>query len=181
MPRLKSALLAARSGSIGDIQMARLREAEAKLSGMSFFVDDCADLTPMGIRRRLRRVQREVGPLGIVVVDYLQLMRPDRSLDTLYGEVTEISHQLKRIAMEFSCPLLALCQLNREIERRASPEPLLSDLRDSGAIEQDADVILMLWRDLKKGSENDLKTIIRKNRQGPADVPVNLVFKQRIT
>ena len=117
------------------------------LTDQRLYIDDTAALTPNEVRSRARRVAREYGELGLIVVDYIQLMRVAGTAENRTGEISEISRSLKGIAKEFNCPLIALSQLNRSLEQRPDKRPIMSDLRESGAIEQDADVIFAIYRD----------------------------------
>ena len=132
---------------------------------------DTPALTPNDLRTRARRVAREVGQLGLIVVDYLQLMRGTGKVENRTNEISEISRSLKAIAKELRCPLVALSQLNRALESRTDRRPLMADLRESGAIEQDADVILFIYRDEVYNPESSdagtAEIIIGKQRNGP--------------
>jgi replicative DNA helicase len=140
------------------------------LNDKPLFVDDSAALSPNEIRSRARRVAREFGPLGMIVVDYLQLMQVPGANENRAGEISEISRSLKAIAKDFQCPLIAGSQLNRSLESRPDKRPIMSDLRESGAIEQDADVIMAVYRDevYHEDAEKGLaEIIILKQRNGP--------------
>jgi replicative DNA helicase len=144
-------------------------------------------LTTMDFRARCRRFKSRHESLGLVVVDYLQLMSfGGRNTDNKQQEVAEISRMLKSVARELQCPVVALSQLSRAVEQRTEKKPMLSDLRDSGAIEQDADTVLLLYRpDYYDGAVNpdtDSEAVLNlaKNRNGPTDV-VRLVFRREIT
>jgi len=140
------------------------------LNDKPLFVDDSAALTPNEIRSRARRVAREHGDIGLIVVDYLQLMQVSGGGENRATEISEISRSLKGIAKEFKCPLVALSQLNRSLEQRPDKRPVMSDLRESGAIEQDADVILAIYRDevYHEDAEKGIaEAIILKQRNGP--------------
>jgi replicative DNA helicase len=136
------------------------------------YIDDTAGLTPLELQARTRRLKSEVG-LGLVVVDYLQLMRAGRRIDSREQEISEISRTLKALAKEHNVPVVALSQLNRDVEKRENNRPQLSDLRESGAIEQDADVIMFIYRDevYHKNPENPRRgtaeIIVGKQRNGP--------------
>ena len=136
-----------RSGSLTEEDWPKLTTAVQKLKGASLYIDDTPALTPQDIRARLRRIVREQENPGLIVVDYLQLMQTVDSREGRTQEVSEISRSLKAIAKEFDCPLIALSQLNRAVEQRPDKRPKNADLRESGAIEQDADVILFIYRD----------------------------------
>jgi replicative DNA helicase len=159
-----------RTGQLGDDDWPRLTSAVTLLTETPLFIDDTAALTPNEIRSRCRRLVREHGDLGMIVVDYLQLMRIVGTVENRTGEISEISRSLKAIAKEFHCPLIALSQLNRSLEQRNDKRPIMSDLRESGAIEQDADVIMAIYRDevyhedAEKGTS---EVIFLKQRNGP--------------
>lgn len=134
------------------------------------FIDDTPALTPNEIRSRARRVAREHGKLGLIVIDYLQLMEVSESVDNRVNEISKISRALKAIAKEFDCPLVAGSQLNRSLEQRSNRRPTMSDLRESGAIEQDADVIMAIYRDEvydETAEKGAAEVIILKQRNGP--------------
>jgi replicative DNA helicase len=159
-----------RTGQLSDDDWPRLTSAVTLLNDKPLFVDDSAALSPNEIRSRARRVAREFGPLGMIVVDYLQLMQVPGANENRAGEISEISRSLKAIAKEFKCPLIAGSQLNRSQEQRPDKRPIMSDLRESGAIEQDADVIMAVYRDevYHEDAEKGLaEIIILKQRNGP--------------
>lgn len=144
-----------------------------------------AAVTPSTLKGRLRRLHRECGRLGVVVVDYLQLMSGDGgNSDMRAAEVSEISRSLKQIATELRVPVVALSQLNRGLEQRPNKRPVMSDLRESGAIEQDADVILFIYRDEvynpDSADRGTAEIIIAKQRNGPIGT-VRLAFQNAIT
>ncbi|HWG77521.1 MAG TPA: replicative DNA helicase [Steroidobacteraceae bacterium] len=135
-----------RSGRISDDDWVRLTAATSQLSEAKIFIDETAGLTPTELRARARRLKREHG-LGLVVVDYLQLMQVAGNKENRATEISEISRGLKALAKELELPVIALSQLNRGVEQRTEKKPVMSDLRESGAIEQDADMILLIYRD----------------------------------
>jgi replicative DNA helicase len=140
------------------------------LNDCPLFVDDTAALSSNEIRARARRVAREHGQLGMILVDYLQLMQVPGTTENRAGEISEISRSLKAIAKEFDCPLVAGSQLNRGLEQRPDKRPIMSDLRESGAIEQDADVIMAIYRDEvyhEDAEQGIAEIIILKQRNGP--------------
>ena len=155
-----------------------IREADiinyAGISGeyAPIYIDDTPALSPLELRARTRRLKAESG-VGLVMVDYLQLMRGSKRTDSREQEISEISRSLKGLAKEMDIPVVALSQLNRKLEERTDKRPLLSDLRESGAIEQDADVIMFIYRDevYHKQPDNPHKgsaeIIIGKQRNGP--------------
>jgi len=170
-----------RRGDLGDPEWKGLHEAADVISKAPLFVDDTAALSTMELRARCRRIKSEHG-LGLVVVDYLQLMRASRDIDSREQEISDISRNLKALAKELNIPVIALSQLNRKVEERSDKRPMLSDLRESGAIEQDADVIMFIYRDevyLKEKSQkpNIAEIIIGKQRNGPVG-EVELFFKR---
>ena len=160
-----------RTGKLEQDDWPKLASATEKLKGTQVFIDDTPALTPTELRSRVRKLVREQGDLGMIMVDYLQLMRVAGSGEGRTAEISEISRSLKAIAKEFKCPVVALSQLNRSLEQRPNKRPVNSDLRESGAIEQDADVIMFIYRDevynedsLDKGVA---EIIIGKQRNGP--------------
>ena len=159
-----------RSGQLADEDWPRLTSAVTLLTDQRLYIDDTAALTPNEVRSRARRVAREYGELGLIVVDYIQLMRVAGTAENRTGEISEISRSLKGIAKEFNCPLIALSQLNRSLEQRPDKRPIMSDLRESGAIEQDADVIFAIYRDEvyhEDGERGVAEVITLKQRNGP--------------
>ncbi len=136
-----------RNGKLTQEEYDRLPSAIKKLKAMPLFIDDTAALTPQELRARARKVYREQGDLGLIMVDYLQLMQVKGNSEGRTQEISIISRSLKGIAKEFNCPVIALSQLNRSLEQRPNKRPVMSDLRESGAIEQDADIIQFLYRD----------------------------------
>jgi replicative DNA helicase len=135
-----------RSGQITDDDWVRITAATSQLSEARIFIDESVGLTPTELRARARRIKREHG-LDLVVVDYLQLMQVPGTKENRATEIAEISRGLKALAKELSVPVIALSQLNRSVEQRTEKRPVMSDLRESGAIEQDADMILLIYRD----------------------------------
>jgi replicative DNA helicase len=174
-----------RSGYIRADDFPRLAQAASRLSEAPIYVDDSSDTSPIVLKAKCRRLARERGAnLGLIVVDYLQLMRPARHSDSREREISEISRSLKALAKELKVPVIALSQLNRQVETRAERRPLLADLRESGAIEQDADVIAFIYRDevYNKNSKDVgvAEIIIAKQRNGPVDT-VKLTFLPQYT
>lgn len=160
-----------RSGRLNDDDWPRIGSAVNMLSAAKIFVDDTAGLSPGELRSRARRVARDHGQLGLIVIDYLQLMRVPGLADNRVAEISEISRSLKALAKELDVPVIALSQLNRSLEQRADKRPVMSDLRESGAIEQDADVIAFIYRDEVYNPDTHDKgiaeIIIAKQRNGP--------------
>lgn len=136
-----------RNGKLTEEDWPKLSSAVAKMKDKLLFIDDTPGLNPQEMRARIKRIAREQGNPGMIMVDYLQLMQIAGSSEGRTQEISEISRSLKAIAKEFECPVIALSQLNRGVEQRPNKRPMNSDLRESGAIEQDADVILFIYRD----------------------------------
>ena len=168
-----------RTGKLEDADWPRLTSAMTMLNESKIFLDDNAGLTPSELRARCRRLKRE-HDIGLVVVDYLQLMHVPGTSENRATEISEISRSLKGLARELEVPVVALSQLNRSLESRPNRRPMLSDLRESGAIEQDADVILFIYRDEVYNEESTDKgkaeIIIGKQRNGPTG-KVTLTFQ----
>ena len=160
-----------RTGQLDDDDWPRLTSAVSLLKDRPLFIDDNAALSPTEIRSRARRIAREHGQLGLIMIDYLQLMQVKGSSENRTGEISEISRSLKALAKELNVPVIALSQLNRSLEQRSDRRPVMSDLRESGAIEQDADVIAFIYRDEVYNDESPDKgvaeIIIGKQRNGP--------------
>ncbi|MFI4917995.1 MAG: replicative DNA helicase [Legionellales bacterium] len=161
-----------RTGKLDDDDWPRVTSAVHMLSEAPLFIDDTPALSPGEMRTRARRLAKEHGSLGLIVVDYLQLMKaPGFSADNRTAEISEISRSLKSLAKELQVPVIALSQLNRSLEQRADKRPMMSDLRESGAIEQDADVICFIYRDEVYNEDSPDKgtaeIIIAKQRNGP--------------
>ena len=173
-----------RTGELQDDDWSSFTSAVSLLRDKRLFVDDTPALTPGEVRARARRVMREAGGLDLIVIDYLQLMRTAERSESRTGEISEISRSLKALAKEMRCPVIALSQLNRALEQRPDKRPLMSDLRESGAIEQDADVILFIYRDEVYHEDTDDKgiaeIIIGKQRNGPIG-KVRLQFTGNLT
>ena len=163
-----------RNGRLEQSDWPKLSAAVTKLKDAPLFIDDTPALTPTEVRSRARRVVREYGGLGMIMVDYLQLMRVAGASEGRTAEISEISRSLKAIAKEFRVPMVALSQLNRALEQRPNKRPVNSDLRESGAIEQDADVILFIYRDEVYHEDSEDKgiaeIIIGKQRNGPIGI-----------
>lgn len=175
-----------RTGNLTVNEWQRLIYAQGQLAEAPIFIDDTAGVKITDIRARARRLSQETDGLGLIVIDYLQLIQGSRS-DNRQREVSEISRQLKIIAKELKVPVIALSQLSRGVEQRNDKRPIMSDLRESGSIEQDADIVAFLYRDAyyqdkKEGQpENDItELIIRKNRHGNLGT-VKLYFHKEYT
>ena len=177
-----------RSGFLEELDFARIAPAMNSLSEAPMYIDDSPNISAMELRTKSRRLQAESG-LDLIIVDYLQLMQAtttNRDANRVQ-EVSEISRGLKALARELSVPVIALSQLSRQPEMRESKEPRLSDLRESGAIEQDADLVMFLWRDKERSGPEDQETDgevinlkLAKHRNGPTG-EIQLWFKKRQT
>lgn len=168
-----------RTGQLEDGDWPRLSSAVSHMSETKLFIDDSGALTPADIRVRARRLVREHNEIGLIIIDYLQLMRVSSNNEHRAAEISEISRSLKALAKELNVPVIALSQLNRSLEQRTDRRPMMSDLRESGAIEQDADLIVFIYRDevynkdtVDKGTA---EIIIGKQRNGPIGT-VRLTF-----
>jgi replicative DNA helicase len=172
-----------RTGKLDDEDWPRLTSAVELLKDARLFIDDTPALTPAELRARCRRIAREHS-LDMVIVDYLQLMQVPGTQENRATEISEISRSLKAMAKELNIPVIALSQLNRSLEQRPNKRPVMSDLRESGAIEQDADVIVFIYRDEVYDPESPDKgtaeIIIGKQRNGPIGT-VRLSFLGRYT
>jgi replicative DNA helicase len=175
-----------RTGKLTDEEWPRLSEAIEKLRTVSLHIDESAGLTSSELRANARRLARQCGQLGLIVVDYLQLMSGSGSDgENRATELGEISRGLKMLARELKCPVIALSQLNRSVEQRPDKRPMMSDLRESGAIEQDADIIMFIYRDEYYTKElckepGVAEIIIAKQRNGPTGT-VKLAFLRQHT
>ena len=175
-----------RTGKLTDEEWPRLTEAIERLRTVSLHIDENPGLTPSELRANSRRLARQCGKLGLIVVDYLQLMSGSSGSDgdNRATELGEISRGLKMLAKELQCPVIALSQLNRGVEQRTDKRPMMSDLRESGAIEQDADIIMFIYRDdyYNKDSKDPgvAEIIIGKQRNGPTGT-VRLAFLKPLT
>ena len=179
-------LQAMNTGTMSKGDWDELQNAAGVLTQRPIFIDDSSMLTTMDFRARCRRFKSRYPSLGLVIVDYLQLMSfGGRQTDNRQQEVSEISRMLKGVARELACPVIALSQLSRETEKRPDKKPMLSDLRDSGAIEQDADTVMFLYRrdyyeETQPGVDSEAQLTLAKNRNGPTDT-ITLVFQREIT
>ena len=174
-----------RSGMLKDDELRILLKKSEELKNLPLWIDDSSILSPMELRAKARRLARtEKDGLSLIVVDYLQLMQLPLSTENRVNQISEISRSLKSLAKELNVPVVALSQLNRAVEQRPNKRPIMADLRDSGAIEQDADVILFIYRDevYNEDSEqgNKAEIIIGKQRNGPIG-RVNLSFLKEFT
>ena len=175
-----------RTGRLNDEEWQKLSSAMGKLHEAPIHIDETAALNAMELRSRARRLRRQCGKLGLIVIDYLQLMSSTGGqTENRATEISEISRGLKALAKELECPVVALSQLNRALEQRQDKRPMMSDLRESGAIEQDADVILFIYRDEvyypdKQESKGRAEVIIGKQRNGPIG-KIDLAFLGQYT
>jgi replicative DNA helicase len=174
-----------RTGRLTDEEWSKLTDEIARLNEAKIHVDETAALNALELRARARRMKREYGKLGLVVVDYLQLMSASAQGENRATEISEISRSLKALAKELDVPVIALSQLSRAVEQRNDRRPMMSDLRESGAIEQDADVILFIYREEvyspdKEEAKGRAEVIIGKQRNGPIG-RIDLTFLGRYT
>ncbi len=173
-----------RTGFLSGQDFPKIVAAADRLSRLPIYVDDTPGLSVLELRAKARRLKREQeAKLGLVIVDYLQLMRSHERMDNREQEISSISRSLKALAKELDVPVMALSQLNRQVEARSDRRPVMADLRESGAIEQDADVILFLFRPYvydKNADEHEAEVIIGKQRNGPVDV-VKLTYLPQYT
>jgi len=174
-----------RTGKLENDDWMRFGATVSILNEKKIFIDDTPALSPTEVRARARRVARDLGgSLGLIMVDYLQLMRVPGLESNRVNEISEISRSLKALAKEMNCPVIALSQLNRGLEQRPNKRPVMSDLRESGAIEQDADIIMFIYRDEVYNPESQEKgvaeIIIGKQRNGPIGM-AKLAFMGKYT
>ena len=173
-----------RDGKLDDSDWAKISSGVARLGEAPIWIDDNPALTVMDIRGRARRLKSQVGDLGLIVVDYIQLMTGRSGVESRQVEISEISRNLKILARELEVPVVGLSQLSRTLESRQDKRPMLSDLRESGAIEQDADVVIFLYRDEVYNPESPdagiAEIIVAKHRNGPTDT-VRLAFLPQYT
>jgi replicative DNA helicase len=180
-----------RTGHLGESDWPKLTMGAGQMSESPIFIDDTPAISVLELRSKSRRLKAEHG-LGLIVVDYLQLMRGSNT-ESRQQEISEISRSLKALAKELELPVIALSQLNRSLESRTDKRPMMADLRESGAIEQDADVIMFVYRDsvyceackkrdgsCDKGHDRDAEVIIGKQRNGPIGT-VHLTFRGEFT
>jgi replicative DNA helicase len=163
-----------RNGKLDDNDWSRITSAVGRLAEAPIWLDDNPNVSIREIRGKARRLRSKIGDLGLVVVDYIQLMTGRTSAESRQVEVAEISRGLKILARELHCPVVALAQLNRSLEQRADKRPMLSDLRESGALEQDADVVMFLYRDEiynpESPDQGTAEVLVAKHRSGPTGV-----------
>lgn len=173
-----------RTGRLADEDWPRLTHAIQKMNEAQLYIDESPGLNSIELRARSRRLARQCGKLGLIIVDYLQLMAATSAGENRATEISEISRSLKALAKELNCPVIALSQLNRSVEQRQNRRPVMSDLRESGAIEQDADLILFIYRDEVYNPDSNEKgtaeIIVGKQRNGPIG-SVRLTFMGQFT
>lgn len=179
-----------RGGRLSPADEERISESANELFKTKFYVDDSGGLSSFDLRAKARRLKQKEGKLGLIVIDYLQLMHQKGKVESRQLEVSEISRALKQLAKELDCPIIALSQLNRKVEERKGGKPMLSDLRESGAIEQDADVVMFIHREDEGGEDGapqenrggviPCELIVAKQRNGPVG-SVDLVFLAEYT
>ncbi|HEY9678128.1 MAG TPA: replicative DNA helicase [Drouetiella sp.] len=173
-----------RTGHMHTNDWTHLATAMGKLGESPIFIDDSAMVTALDIRAKCRRLKSEMKGLGMIIIDYIQLMQGRKATDNRVQEVSEISRSLKQLARELSVPVIALSQLSRAVEARQNKRPMLSDLRESGSIEQDADIVMFIYRDEYYNPESDKRgeaeIIVAKQRNGPVGT-VDLLYQSSIT
>jgi len=173
-----------RTGRFSSDDWRKLAAASGALAESPIFIDDTPSISVLELRSKCRRLKKETGGLAVIIIDYLQLMSGRAGAERREQEISEITRSLKGLAKELEVPVIALSQLNRSLESRADKRPMMSDLRESGAIEQDADVIMFIYRDevYNKKPENEglAEVIIAKQRNGPTGT-VNLTFLHEFT
>jgi replicative DNA helicase len=173
-----------RTGRLHEEDWDRMTHAVQRMNGVQVHIDEAPGLNPLELRSRARRLHRQSGGLGLIIVDYIQLMSGTSTNENRTTEISEITRSLKGLAKELGCPVIALSQLNRTVEQRTDKRPVMSDLRESGAIEQDADVILFIYRDEVYRPDSPDKgvaeIIIGKQRNGPIGT-VRLTFLGQFT
>jgi len=169
-----------RKGRVKEAAWNKIFDAAGRLSKAPLFVDDSSDISMLEIRAKARRMHSQHGELGLVIIDYLQLLRPDGRTESRVEQIGQMSRGMKILAGELHCPVIALSQLNRSVESRADRRPMLSDLRESGSIEQDADLVTFIYRDDYYNDDSEeqgiAELIIGKNRAGSQDT-VRLSFQ----
>jgi replicative DNA helicase len=172
-----------RTGNLAEEDWPRLSHALGRLSEAKMFIDDSPNVSALEIRAKTRRIQAEYG-LGLIVIDYLQLMQSRGRTESRQQEVSEISRSLKALARELSVPVVALSQLSRAVEMRQNKRPSLADLRESGSLEQDADLVCFLYREDYYEPETEKKgiteLIIAKHRNGPIGT-IDLLFQKEFS
>jgi replicative DNA helicase len=172
------------TGKLSENEWPKLNHAVGRLAELPFFIDDNPHCTVMEMRAKARRTKARYGDIGLIVVDYLQLMATPRRSESRQVEVSELSRGLKILARELDAPVMCLSQLNRQLEYRQDKRPMLADLRESGSIEQDADVVMFIYRDEYYNPESDQRgmaeIIVAKHRNGPTG-STRLAFLDQFT
>ena len=173
-----------RTGNLSESDWGKIAHATGRLAEAPIWIDDNPNVTVMEIRSKARRLRSRLGDLGLIVIDYLQLMSGRSNAENRQVEISEISRGLKILARELECPVVALSQLSRQLEMRADKRPMLADLRESGAIEQDADVVMFIYRDdvynLDSADRGTAEILVSKHRNGPTGM-VRLAFLDHYT
>ena len=173
-----------KTGKLDEADWSRISHSVGRLADAPIFIDDNPHTTVMEIRSKARRLKSRQGELGMIVVDYIQLMTGRSGAESRQVEISEMSRHLKILARELETPVVALAQLNRGLEQRQDKRPMLSDLRESGALEQDADVVMFLYRDEIYNPESEQKgvaeIIVAKHRNGPT-ATVKMAFLGHFT
>jgi replicative DNA helicase len=173
-----------RTGMLQSNDWTQLATAMGRLSEAPVYIDDSAVVRALDIRAKCRRLKADMKDLGLIIIDYIQLMQGNRNTDNRTQEISEISRSLKTLARELNVPVLALSQLSRAVEQRQNKRPMLSDLRESGSIEQDADIVMFIYRDEYYNPESEQRgeaeIIIAKQRNGPTGT-VDLLYQSSIT
>jgi replicative DNA helicase len=173
-----------RNGQLQTDDWSKISRAMGRLAEAPIWIDDNPNLTIMEIRAKARRLKSQIGDLGMIVIDYLQLMTGRSNAESRQVEVSELSRGLKILARELETPVVALSQLSRGLEMRADKRPMLADLRESGSIEQDSDVVMFIFReeiyDARPDNAGQAEIIVAKHRSGPTGV-VNLAFLPQYT
>jgi replicative DNA helicase len=173
-----------RTGKLGDEEWDKMTVALGKLHDAPIHIDETGAISATDLRARARRLHRQFGKLGLIVIDYIQLMTSGGGSENRATEISEISRSIKALAKELSVPVIALSQLSRKVEERNDKRPMMSDLRESGAIEQDADIIIMMYREEYYNKETQDKgvaeVIVGKHRNGPTGT-VRLNFQGEYT
>lgn len=170
-----------RNGKLSQNDWIKVNKMVNILSKLPLFIDDTSDLSIQNIRSKIKTILFEQNRVGLVIIDYLQLMQNSSlKIETRVQELSQITRSLKIIAREFNIPIIALSQLSRNVENRIEKKPILSDLRESGSIEQDADLVLMLYRKANDSDPNNIELIIAKQRNGPIGT-VQLQFDEKST
>jgi replicative DNA helicase len=173
-----------RTGRLSEDDWRKISNAVGRLAEAPLYIDDSPHTTVMDIRAKSRRLKSQLGDLGVVIVDYIQLMTGRTGAENRQVEVSEISRNLKILARELETPVVALAQLNRQLETRADKRPMLADLRESGSLEQDSDVVMFLYRDEvynpDSADRGTAEILVHKHRAGPTG-KVRLAWRDQYT